>query len=405
MSAAARLVGVVAVSTVAAAVLLRPPADEWPTFALVLGVPALIAWASVPLLRRWVSGRRSVAAMSLAVGLCSLAVGMLTSSSASRAMFISSHDYRMFLVVLVLASGIALVVGDQLVTPVARDIRRLGAVAEAVADGDLSQRTRIARRDEVGQAAAAVDRMVARLADAQREREALAGARQHLLSSVSHDLRTPLAAMRAAVESVRDGVADDPDRYLALVERHLTAMEQLLDQLHQYARIESGELGARREVISLAELADETVEALSPIAERRGVSLAAVADGPGRVQVNATEIARVLRNLLDNAIRHSPAGGRVLLSIRGGDGDGDMVRVDVTDEGPGFPDSFRPIAFEPFTRADEARTSGSSGLGLAIAKALVEGHGGTIELGHGPGGDVIVELPPAARRPGPTRVG
>jgi signal transduction histidine kinase len=409
VSTAARLVGVVAVATVAAAVLLRPPAEEWPTFALVLGVPALIAWVSVPLLRRWVSGRRSVAAMSLAVGLCSLAIGMLTSSSASRAMFISSHDYRMFLVVLVLASGIALVVGDQLVTPVARDIRRLGAVAEAVADGDLTQRTQIARRDEVGQAAAAVDRMVARLADAQREREALAGARQHLLSSVSHDLRTPLAAMRAAVESVRDGVADDPDRYLALVERHLTAMEQLLDQLHQYARIESGELGARREVISLAELADETVEALSPIAERRGVSLAALADGPGRVEVNVTEIARVLRNLLDNAIRHSPPGGSVRLSIRDaaedGGGGGRTVRVDVTDEGPGFPDSFRPIAFEPFTRADEARSSGSSGLGLAIAKALVEGHGGTIALGHGPGGDVIVELPAAARRPGAAPVG
>ncbi|MCA8967830.1 MAG: HAMP domain-containing histidine kinase, partial [Planctomycetes bacterium] len=179
-------------------------------------------------------------------------------------------------------------------------------------------------------------------------------------------------------------------------------MEQLLDQLHQYARIESGELGARREVISLAELADETVEALSPIAERRGVSIAAVADGPGRVEVNVTEIARVLRNLLDNAIRHSPRGGRVTLSIRdaAGTGVGGTVRVDVTDEGPGFPDSFRPIAFEPFTRADEARSSGSSGLGLAIAKALIEGHGGTIALGHGPGGDVIVELPPAARRPG-----
>lgn len=401
MSAAPRLLAVVVASSIAAAVLLRPPAEEWPTFAVVLGVPALIAWVSVPLLRRWVSGRRSVAAMSLAVGLCSLAIGMITSSSASRAMFISSHDYRMFLVVLVLASGIALVVGDQLVTPISRDLRRLGAVATAVADGDLTQRTEITRRDEVGQAAAAVDRMVARLADAQREREALAGARQHLLSSVSHDLRTPLAAMRAAVESVRDGVADDPDRYLALVERHLTAMEQLLDQLHQYARIESGALGLQRELVSLAELADETVEALAPIADRRGVVLAATADGPCRALVNVTEISRVLRNLLDNAIRHSPAGGRVTLSVT----DGARIRVDVTDEGPGFPDSFRPIAFEPFTRADEARASGSSGLGLAIAKALVEGHGGTIALGGGPGGDVIVELPAAARSPGTAPVG
>ena len=402
MSVALRLAAVVGVSAVVAAALLRPPADEWVTFAVVLGVPALVACASVPLLRRWVSGRSSVAAMSLAVGLCSLAVGMITSSSASRAMFISSHDYRLFLVLLVLACGIALVVGDQLVAPVARDIQRLGAVAEAVADGDLTQRTDIHRSDEVGRAAVAVDRMVARLADAQREREAVAGARQHLLSSVSHDLRTPLAAMRAAVESVRDGVADDPDRYLALVEHHLTTMEQLLDQLHQYARIESGQAARHREVVSLSELADETVETLTPIADRRGITLVATADGPAHASVNATEMSRVLRNLLDNAIRHSPAGGRVLLRVR----DGASVVVSVTDEGPGFPDSFRPIAFEPFTRADEARgAGGSSGLGLAIAKALVEGHGGTIRLGTGPGGDVIIELPAVARRPGGTPVG
>jgi signal transduction histidine kinase len=402
MRAALRLVGVVGVAAITAAALLRPPSDEWATFGVVLGAPALLAWVSVPLLRRWVTGRSSVAAMSLAVGLCSLATGTITSSSASRAMFISSHDYRMFLVLLVLASGIALVVGDQLIAPIARDIHRLGAVAEAVADGDLSQRTEIDRRDEVGRAAAAVDRMVARLADAQREREAVAGARQHLLSSVSHDLRTPLAAMRAAVESVRDGLADDPDRYLGLVEHHLTAMEQLLDQLHQYARIESGHAGARREVVSLSELADETVETLAPIADRRSITLMAAADGPAHASVNATEMSRVLRNLIDNAIRHSPYGGRVSLRIQ----DGNPVRVSVTDEGPGFPESFRPIAFEPFTRADEAREGGgSSGLGLAIAKALVEGHGGTIRLGTGPGGDVVVELPALVRRPGGTPVG
>lgn len=402
MSAAARLLAVVAVASLVAAAILRPPADEWATFVFVLGAPAVVAWISVPILRRWVSSRASVAAMSLAVGLCSLAIGMITSSGASRAMFISSHDYRMFLVVLVLASGIALVVGDQLLAPVARDVQRLGAVAEAVADGDLSQRTEIRRRDEIGRAAAAVDRMVAHLADAQREREAVAGARQHLLSSVSHDLRTPLAAMRAAVESVRDGVADDPDRYLALVEGHLTAMEQLLDQLHQYARIESGQAGAHRVVASLAELADETVEALSPIADRRGVELVALADGPAHASINVTEMSRVLRNLLDNAIRHSPRGGRVTLAIEAGE----RVRISVTDEGPGFPDSFRPIAFEPFTRADEAReAAGSSGLGLAIAKALVEGHGGTIALGPGPGGAVVLELPAQVRRPGGTPVG
>jgi two-component system sensor histidine kinase BaeS len=402
MNAAARFFAVVVVAAIVAGALLQPPTSEWATFAFVLVMPAVIAWLAVPLLRRWVSGRSSVAAMSLAIGVCSLAVGAITSSSASRAMFISAHDYRMFLVLLVLAAGIAFVVGDQLIAPIARDLRRLGAVAEAVADGDLSQRTEIDRRDEIGRAAAAVDRMVAGLADAQRERDAVAGARQHLLSSVSHDLRTPLAAMRAAIESVRDGVADDPDRYLGLVEGHLTMMEQLLDQLHQYARIESGQTGGERELTSMAELADETVEALSPIADRRGIELVAVADGPAPALISASEMSRVLRNLIDNAIRYSPPGGKVAIRVA----HCDMIRVSVTDEGPGFPASFRAVAFEPFTRADEAREpGGSSGLGLAIAKALVEGHGGTIALGSGPGGDVVIELPAPVRRTGSATVG
>lgn len=384
------LVAVVLGAVVLAAALLRPPADEYGVLVLVFGAPAATAAFAAPLMRRWVSNRRSIGGVAFAVGLSSLAIGALATTAAARAMFLSGHDYRMFVVVLTLSSAIALVAGQHFTQPVAADIHRLGLVAEAVADGDLTQRTMIQRRDEVGRAADAVDRMVARLADAQREREAVAGARQHLLSSVSHDLRTPLAATRAAIESVRDGVAPDPDRYLAVAERHLTTMERLLDQLHEFARIESGQVGVERSVVSLAELADEAVEALMPLADRQGVRPLAAATGPAHVYVNASELSRVLRNLLDNAIRHSPAGGQVAITVSGTD----RVHLEVTDQGPGFPTEFRQIAFDPFTRADAARpSSGSSGLGLAIAKALVEGHGGTISLGSGPGGDVIVELP------------
>ena len=384
------LVAVVAGAVALASALLRPPADEYGVLVMVLAAPAALAALAAPAHRRWVSTRRSIGGVALAVGLSSLAIGALASTAAARAMFLSGHDYRMFVVVLSLSAGIALVAGRHFTQPVAADIHRLGIVAEAVADGDLTQRTLITRRDEVGRAADAVDRMVARLADAQREREAVAGARQHLLSSVSHDLRTPLAATRAAIESVRDGVAADPDRYLAVAERHLTTMERLLDQLHEFARIESGRVGTDRAVISLAELADEAVEALMPLADRQGVRLLAVSAGPAHVHVNAAEMSRVLRNLLDNAIRHSPSGGQVAITISGAG----PIHLEVTDQGPGFPTEFRSIAFDPFTRADAARaSSGSSGLGLAIAKALVEGHGGTISLGSGPGGDVIVELP------------
>ncbi len=385
------IVGVLVVTVIATRLLLDPPSAEWPTFAKVFGVPVLVALVLTPLVARWVRGQRNVGAASLVVGLCSLAIGVLACSGASRAMFVSSHDYRLFMVMMVLASGIAIVVAQHLASPIARDIRRLGAVAQAVADGDLTQRTTIVRRDEIGQAAEALDRMVLVLAEAQREREALAGARQHLLSSVSHDLRTPLAALRATVESLRDGLAADPPRYLSVAERHLTSMEQLLDHLHQFARIESGMPLASRMAISLSELADETVDALLPMAERSGVSLEIEASTSAMVDANPGELSRVLRNLLDNAIRHAPQDGRVTLRV---EEDSSLVRLQVLDTGPGFPDEFRAIAFEPFTRADEARSSsGSSGLGLAIAKALVEAHGGTIALGPGPGGAVIVELP------------
>ncbi|MEZ5249921.1 MAG: HAMP domain-containing sensor histidine kinase [Ilumatobacteraceae bacterium] len=344
------LVAVVAGAVALASALLRPPADEYGVLVMVLAAPAALAALAAPAMRRWVSTRRSIGGVALAVGLSSLPIGALASTAAARAMFLSGHDYRMFVVVLSLSAGIALVAGRRS-QPVAADIHRLGIVAEAVADGDLTQRTLITRRDEVGRAADAVDRMVARLADA-RKREAVAGARQHLLSSVSHDLRTPLAAPRRD-RGVRDGVAADPDRYLAVAERHLTTMERLLDQLHEFARIESGRVGTDRAVISLAELADEAVEALMPLADRQGVRLLAVSAGPAHVHVSAAEMSRVLRNLLDNAIRHSPSGGQVAITISGAG----PIHLEVTDQGPGFPTEFRSIAFDPFTRAGAARAS------------------------------------------------
>ena len=140
-----------------------------------------------------------------------------------------------------LSCGIALVVGSQLTRPLARDIARLADVAEQVAAGDLSARTGIQRKDEVGRTAAAVDHMVHSLQAAADERERLAAARQMLFTSIGHDLRTPLAAMRAAVESLQDGIAPDPKRYLGVVGNELDNVEALLDQLVEFARIESGQ--------------------------------------------------------------------------------------------------------------------------------------------------------------------
>ena len=390
------LAALVAGAALLAEVLLRPPStDERLHLLVILAAPAVVTAALVPVLRRWVSRRASVAGAALLVGLCSLALGAATTSAASNAMFLSNHDFRLFLVVLLLSCGIALAVGVQLSAPLARDIARLGQVAEAVAAGDLDVRTEIHRKDEVGRAAAAVDEMVQSLRAAAEERQRLAQARQLLFTSVGHDLRTPLAAMRAALESVQDGVARDPDRYLQIVGSELHNVEALLDQMTAFARIESGAPLGQRELVSMAEVAHEAVEALGPLAERRDVQLAVEAADAGTVRATPLDLARCLRNLVENAIAHSPAGGKVTVTVMAA---ADGVEARVRDDGPGFPADFREHAFEPFTRADPARTTrtGHAGLGLAITRALTLQHDGRVWLGPGPGGDVRIWFPTGA---------
>lgn len=384
--------GIFVAAAVFAEILLQPPnGHERLHLIAILGAPALATAVLVPLLGRWVSARSSVASTALLVGLCSLALGAVTTSAASNAMFVSSHDYRLFLVVLVLSSGIALAVGSHLARPLATDIARLGEVAERVAAGDFTTRTGVTRRDEVGRTAQAVDSMVGALNEAATERQRVAGARQLLFTSIGHDLRTPLAAMRAAVESLQDGLAPDPHRYYEIIGGQLDNVEGMLDQLVEYARIESGHSNRERTTVSIAELAHEAVEALSPVAHRLDVDVQLESDGPAVVVASTTDMSRVLRNLLENAIRHSPTGKAVNVAVR----TGPEIEVAVHDQGPGFSDDFRAHAFEPFTRADPARNTrtGHSGLGLAIARALVEAHGGRIWLATGAGGDVRFSIP------------
>jgi signal transduction histidine kinase len=386
------LTGIFVAALLLAEILLRPPnGGERLHLMVILGAPALVTAVLVPFLGKWVSARTSVAGTALLVGLCSLALGAVTTSAASNAMFLSSHDYRLFLVVLVLSSGIALAVGSHLTRPLATDIARLGEVAERVAAGDFTARTGVSRGDEVGRTARAVDSMVESLDAAAAERTRATNARQLLFTSIGHDLRTPLSAMRAAVESLQDGVAPDPDRYYGILGGQLDNIESLLDQLVEYARIESGHGSRERTTVSIAELAHEAVEALSPVAHRLDVEVQLESDGPAVVTASTTDMSRVLRNLLENAIRHSPSGGAVGVAVRSGS----EIEVCVRDQGPGFPDDFRQHAFEPFTRADPARNTrnGHSGLGLAIARALVEAHGGRIWLGRGAGADVRFSIP------------
>ncbi len=314
-----------------------------------------------------------------------LGIVMVMIAVAAQTMFISDHDSRLLMWVLIPAVLCASIAAMLLARPLARDANRISDAAVRVADGDLTARTGVVRRDELGAAAQMFDTMVERL-------DAIEHERALMLSSISHDLRTPLAALRAAVEAIRDGVVVDTDMYLTGMERQVLALSSLVDDLQLHSRLISGTLALRRTQLDLTELADEAMETLRPLAESRKIKLLLEAKRRITIDGDGSQLARVVRNLLDNAIRHAPDGSVVLVQV---EQHGNAAMLRVIDQGSGFPAAFRDRAFEPFTRADPARDTrtGTAGLGLSIAKGIVTAHAGTVGLGDGPGGVVEITLP------------
>lgn len=314
-----------------------------------------------------------------------LGVAVLMIAIAAQSMFINDRDLELLMRALVPAVLGAALVAVLMARPVARDAERICDAAMRVADGDLGARTGVVRSDELGEAAAMFDTMVERLGAIEQERSMM-------LSSISHDLRTPLAALRASVEAIRDGVAPDPDLYLSGMERQITALAALVNDLQLHSRLVSGTIELRLSRLDLTELADEAMETLRPLALTRQVELELQADARVIVEADGPQLARVIRNLLENAIRHTPSTSTVVVAVAASAG---VATLRVVDHGDGFPPEFRDRAFEPFARADPARDTrtGTAGLGLSIARGIVTAHGGTIGIADGPGGAVELSLP------------
>jgi two-component system sensor histidine kinase BaeS len=314
-----------------------------------------------------------------------LAVAVIMIVIAAQQMFINDQDLGFLLWIMIPATIAAALVAYLLSAPIARDVNRLSDAAMQVANGDLTARTGVIRNDELGDAAREFDRMVVRLGAVEKERALM-------LSSISHDLRTPLAALRASVEAIRDGVAPDPDAYLNGMEHQVQALGDLVDDLQFYTRLASGTLEMRMVRVDLTELADEAVEIVRPLAQPSGVTIHIDAEQRLAVSGDPAQLSRVIRNLLENAIRHTPPDSNVRIQVESAS---DSVVFRVVDDGPGFPPEIRRLAFEPFTRGDPARdvSTGTAGLGLAIAHGIVTAHGGTISVLDDTRGVVEVRLP------------
>jgi two-component system phosphate regulon sensor histidine kinase PhoR len=211
----------------------------------------------------------------------------------------------------------------------------------------------------------------------------LENARRDLVSNISHELRTPLAALRAIADTLRDGALDDPpaaERFLGRMETEVEAMTQMVEELLELSRIESGKAPLRLEPTTAAAIIEPVVERLRSPAERAGLQLRAdVPAGLPLLLADAERARQALTNLVHNAIKFTPEGGKVTIRAYAPAGDEPaMARIEVRDSGVGVPAGELERIFERFYKADRARSGGGTGLGLAIAKHIVQGHGGRI---------------------------
>jgi signal transduction histidine kinase len=314
-----------------------------------------------------------------------LLLGMMLAGA--RAMFISGHDLSLLLTMLTFAAVLSVGFGLLYAMPLSSRIARVRAGTERIAGGQLGSEVRVEGHDEVAGLADDFNRMAHALEEAAERERGMEKARRDLVAAVSHDLRTPLASTRALIEALADGVAADRQterRYLSSASRELEHLSRLVDDLFELARIDAGLLELTLEETSLHDLISDTISNFQPQAEQKHVRLEGEISGDvDPVLANPPRLQRVLHNLVSNALRHTPPDGTVTLRATP---EGRRVQVEVSDTGEGIAAEDLPRVFERSFRGEHSRTrpdkddAPGAGLGLAIARGLVEAHGGTIDV-------------------------
>jgi signal transduction histidine kinase len=331
--------------------------------------------------------RSQLAALAL------LAVGIpVAAILASGIVMLETHDFEQILLVAgisaLVALGGALALGRRMHRPLAH----LRNASKLLAGGDLSARAPERGPRELRELSTSFNEMASSL-------EQLFDARRELVAWASHDLRTPLASLKAMVEALEDDLAE-PGEYLEAIRTQTEILSGLVEDLFELARIDAGALTLELRDAPLGELVSRCVSSLDAEARAREVGLEARVEADPIVRIAPDKVERVLLNLLANAVRHSPPNGAVAVVV---EPDTDHVIVSVEDTGNGLGPDAPQRMFDRFWRADESRTrsSGGAGLGLAIARGLVEAQGGTIwaENRNGGGARVAFTLPLAPSGP------
>ncbi len=369
-----------------------PLADALLVGAIALGCAAaglLLGAGAFSALRR-----RSLSTLVTVAGVVAQLTVAAAVAVAAAVMFFNGHDFVVALVVV----GLSLITGAAVAALLGRRVGQAGcdlAVAAArVGDGyqPPPRQPPTAELTAVADSLTVADR---RLVEARERERMLEESRRQLVAWISHDLRTPLAGLRAMAEALEDGVVADPatvTRYHAQIRAEVDQLNNLVSDLFELSRVQ-GSLRLKPRRVGLPDLVEEALHSVDPLAREKGVRLAGRAVPAVPVQVDPVELGRALRNLLTNAVHHTPADGsvEVVAAVNGG-----TASLEVTDGCGGIPPEELPHVFDVAFRGQSSRPKheGAAGLGLAIAQGIVQAHDGQISVSNdGPGCRFVIQLP------------
>jgi signal transduction histidine kinase len=365
--------------------LMRPPMEELRLMAQFLAITAAISTIAGFGAYRfgWIERSPSLRWTLLSTYILASLLTFINVWVTAKLMFASYHDLQLAIVLLVFAGSIAVVLGYFLAITLTGRIHKLESAARSLAQGQLGTRVDVTGNDEVARLAGTFNQMAERLEEADFKQRQLENLRRDLVAWSSHDLQTPLTTIQVQVEALSDGLVDDPEtvsRYLRSINRETRNLSLLIDDLFQVAQMDAGGIQLEYSEFSLSDLVSDAIESFTALAAQKGVSLTGqVSSELDLVRMDALRMGRVLHNLIGNALRHTPKGGCVKVSVFR---ENRRINIEVVDNGDGISPEDLPHVFERFYRGEKSRSraTGGAGLGLSIVRGIVEAHGGTISV-------------------------
>lgn len=280
---------------------------------------------------------------------------------------------------------VALILGILLTRTLIHPLQALTQAAQKIAEGELEQQVKVSSQDEVGQLALAFNRMSQEVARVNQQR-------RQMTADIAHDLRTPLTVIAGYIESMQDGVLQPTPQRLALIYAEIGRLQNMVEDLRMLSQFDAGELPMHPQLVAPLSLLERARTTFTHRAEQQQVSLVVEVTGKlPEIKLDESRMMQVFDNLLSNALRYTPPGGKIILSAHLNE---EKIILTVQDNGSGITAEDLPYIFDRFHRTDKSRhtDTGESGLGLAIVKALVEAHGGTVEAESTPGVGTAIHL-------------